>query len=107
MSAYRAEVSALASWCQDNNLLLNVSKTKELIVDHRKLQGGGDTPIYTEGTEVETVGWFLGINISEDLTFSHHVDVVIKTVKQQLLFLHRLRFSMDSVDAPAKYSVWL
>jgi hypothetical protein len=32
-TAYREEVRDLAVWCQDNNLSLNVSKTKELIVD--------------------------------------------------------------------------
>jgi hypothetical protein len=26
-------------WCQDKNLSLNVSKTKELIVDYRKRRG--------------------------------------------------------------------
>jgi hypothetical protein len=29
-------VVVLAVWCQDNNLSLNVSKTKELIMDYRK-----------------------------------------------------------------------
>jgi hypothetical protein len=32
------EVIELAVWCQDNNLSLNVSKTKELIVDYRKIR---------------------------------------------------------------------
>ena len=35
-TAYRAEVRDLAVWCQDNNLSLNVSKIKELVVDYRK-----------------------------------------------------------------------
>ena len=34
--AYREEVRDLAVWCQDNNLSLNVIKTKERIVDYRK-----------------------------------------------------------------------
>ena len=34
--AYREEVRDLAVWCQDNSLSLNVSKTKQLIVDYRK-----------------------------------------------------------------------
>jgi hypothetical protein len=34
-TAYREEVRYLAVWCQDNNLSLNVSKTKEKIVDYR------------------------------------------------------------------------
>ena len=33
MSAYREEVRDLAGWCQNNNLSLNVTKTKE---DYRK-----------------------------------------------------------------------
>jgi hypothetical protein len=35
-SAYREEVSDLAVWCWSNNLSLNISKTKELIMDYRK-----------------------------------------------------------------------
>ena len=33
---FREEVRELAVWCLDNNLSLNVSKTKELIVDYIK-----------------------------------------------------------------------
>jgi hypothetical protein len=35
--AYR-EVRDLAVWCQDNNLSLNTIKTKEMIVDYRKMR---------------------------------------------------------------------
>jgi hypothetical protein len=38
MRAYREEVRALAEWCQENNLSINVNKTKEQIVDFRKQQ---------------------------------------------------------------------
>ena len=37
-TAYREEVRALAEWCQENNLSLNVNKKKELIVDFRRQQ---------------------------------------------------------------------
>lgn len=39
-------------WCWDN-LLIKITKTKELIVEYRRLQGGGHTPADIEGTEVE------------------------------------------------------
>ena len=32
-TAYREEVRALRVWCQENNLSLNVNKTKEMFVD--------------------------------------------------------------------------
>ena len=35
-TAYWEEVRDLAVWCQDNNLSLNVIKTKDMIVDYRK-----------------------------------------------------------------------
>ena len=35
-TAYWKEIRDLAVWCQDNNLSLNVIKTKEMIVDYRK-----------------------------------------------------------------------
>jgi hypothetical protein len=35
-TAYMEEVRALRVWCQENNLSLNVNKTKEMIVDFRK-----------------------------------------------------------------------
>ncbi|KAI3359758.1 hypothetical protein L3Q82_014131, partial [Scortum barcoo] len=40
-TAYSEEVRALTRWCQNNNLQLNVSKTKELIVDFRRRQREG------------------------------------------------------------------
>ena len=35
-SAYRGEVERLAGWCSENDLELNVSKTKEMVFDFRK-----------------------------------------------------------------------
>ena len=35
-SNYREEALKLVSWCDENNLELNVSKTKEMIIDFRK-----------------------------------------------------------------------
>ncbi len=54
-AAYLDEVERLTSWCQDNCLFLNVSKTKELIVDFRKRQQRPYTPLMISGTPVERV----------------------------------------------------
>ena len=43
-TAYREETRDLAVWCQDNNLSLNMSKTKELIVDYRQDMAGQTGP---------------------------------------------------------------
>jgi hypothetical protein len=35
-TVYREKIRDLAVWCQDNNLSINISKTKELIVVYRR-----------------------------------------------------------------------
>ncbi|CDQ59137.1 unnamed protein product [Oncorhynchus mykiss] len=49
-TAYWEEAGDLAVWCQDNNLSLNVSKTKELIMDYRKRRAE-QAPINIDGAE--------------------------------------------------------
>ena len=36
---YRNEIENLVNWCGNNNLSLNVSKTKEIVIDFRKRKG--------------------------------------------------------------------
>ena len=45
---------ALGVWCQENNISLNVNKTKEMIMDFRKQQREHPT-IHIDGTVVEKV----------------------------------------------------
>ncbi len=85
-TAYLDEVERLTSWCQDNCLSLNVSKTKELIVDFRKRQQRPYTPLMISWTPVERVSSFkyLGVNISEDLTWTAHIQTQVKKARQRL-----------------------
>ncbi len=77
----------------DNCLSLNVSKTKELIVDFRKRQQQPYTPLMISGTPVERVSSFkyLGVNISEDLTWTTHIQTQVKKARQRLYHLRQLR----------------
>jgi hypothetical protein len=70
-TAYREEIRDLAVWCQDNNLSLNVSKTKELIVDYRKRRAE-HAPIHIDGAVVDQV------HITKDLSWSKHTNTVVK-----------------------------
>ncbi len=78
------------------SLSLNVRNTKELIVDFRKRQQRPYT-LMISGTPVERVSSFkyLGVNISEDLTWTTHIQTQIKKVllSLQYTFLHILLFS--------------
>jgi hypothetical protein len=84
-TAYKGEVRELAVWCQDNNLSLNVSKTKELIIDYRKRRDE-QAPINIEGAVVERVESFkfLGVHITNTLSWSKHTKTVTKRARQHL-----------------------
>ncbi len=51
---YRSEVSRLAGWCSDKNLSLNVEKTKEIVVDFRRVHSL-HAPLTINGATVERV----------------------------------------------------
>ncbi|KAK1805630.1 hypothetical protein P4O66_019905, partial [Electrophorus voltai] len=91
--AYQEEIKHLENWCQGNNLLLNVSKTKELIVDCSKKQARHYQPVRISGTTVERVDNFryLGVQISQDLSWSRHTNSLAKKARQRLYHLRRLR----------------
>ena len=61
-TAYREEVRDLTMWCQDNNLFLNVVKTKEMIVDYRKMRTE-HVPILINAAVVEQIESFKFLGI--------------------------------------------
>ena len=95
-TAYREEVRDLAVLCQNNNLTLNIIKTKEMIVDYGKRRTE-HTPILIDGAVVEQVESFkfLGVHINK-LEWSRHTKTVVKRAQQSLFPLRKLkRFGMD------------
>ena len=91
-TSYREEVRDLAELCQENNLSLNVNKTKELIVDFRRQQRE-HPPIHIDGTAVEKVKSlkFLSVHITDHLKWSTHTDSVVKKALLRLFNLRRLK----------------
>ena len=91
-TAYRDEVRNLIMWCRRNNLSLNVGQSKELIIDFKKNKPT-HTPVYINNSPVEIVNTFkfLGIHISDSLSWSFHISCAIKKAHQRLYFLRCLK----------------
>lgn len=87
-TSYREEVARLLAQCQDNNLSLNLAKTKEMIIDPRRRRKEQHTPLHIGETEVERMDTckFLGAHISEDLTWSHRTHQLLKKSQLRLYF---------------------
>lgn len=87
-SAYRDEVERLCVWCGDNNLVLNTSKTKELVVDYRRKKADLQ-PLYISGDCVERAAAFnfLGVTVEEDQTWSANTTALVKKAQERMYFL--------------------
>ena len=82
-TAYREEVRDLAGWCQSNNLILNIIKTKEIIVDYRK-RSTEHVPILIDGAVVEQVESFKFLGVTNKLSWSKYTKTVVKKARQSL-----------------------
>jgi hypothetical protein len=89
-TANREEVSDLVVWCQDNNLSLNVTKTKKLIVNYRKWRAE-NALIHIDGAVVVARYKFLCVHTTKEITWPKHTNTVVKKVRQCLLPLRRLK----------------
>jgi hypothetical protein len=91
-NAYREEVQRVVDWCSENDLELNVIKTKEVVIDPRRKKDP-ILPLEINGQVVEQVSSFkfLGTTISEDLKWDSNTTSIIKKCQQRLHFLRQLR----------------
>ncbi|CAM4448206.1 unnamed protein product [Leuciscus chuanchicus] len=86
---YREEVRQLVDWCNRNNLLLNVDKTKEIIVDFRRKQHS-HTPLLINNTVVELVSStkLLGVQITETPETTTRVQISTSSISPYSITEH-------------------
>ena len=70
-------------WCEANNLTVNISKTKELVVDFRR-KAVQHLPLSINGQIVERVASFpfLGTTIHESLTWDLNTNLKVSKCHQ-------------------------
>ena len=90
--SYENEVQSFSDWCDSHYLDLNVTKTKEMIVDFKREQTDIPT-LFINGQEVERVTEYnyLGSVIDNKLTFNSNADKIHKKCRQRLYILYSLR----------------
>lgn len=97
ISNYKLQIEHTVLWCNEQNLFLNVTKTKELIFDFRK--NPAHEQIQINGDDVEECESFkyLGVIIDKNLNWSEHARYVISKCRQRLYLLYVLKsFNVNS-----------
>ena len=87
------------NWCEENNMRLNVDKTKELLIYYGKTPL--DIPNITIGGKViEKVTSFklLGVIFNDNLTWNDHISMLCTKASQRLYFVILLKRAGVSCD---------
>ena len=89
---YRLEVNRFVDWCDANFLLLNVKKTKEMIIDFRTKNVTSHDALIIQNESVEQVKEYkyLGTIIDDQLKFEINANKVYKKANMRLFFLRKL-----------------
>uniref|UniRef100_A0A8C7Y9D2 Reverse transcriptase domain-containing protein n=1 Tax=Oryzias sinensis TaxID=183150 RepID=A0A8C7Y9D2_9TELE len=91
-SAYRDLVHSITIYGEDNDLVLNVEKTKEVILDYRR-KAPPHQPLIINGTVVERTDChrFLGLQITNSLSWKKNTVATVKKAQQRLYFIRMLK----------------
>jgi gmma-aminobutyric acid receptor subunit gamma len=89
---YRTLVDGFVEWSEQNHLRLNISKTREMVIDFRRKKIPS-RPLKVKGEVVEEVEdyKYLGVVIGNRLDWASNTDAVCKKGMSRLYFLRKLR----------------
>ncbi|KAK7895274.1 hypothetical protein WMY93_020599 [Mugilogobius chulae] len=90
---YRGLTQDFVDWCQQNHLLLNAGKTKEMVVDFRRRHSIAPPPVNIQGRDIERVDSYkyLGVHLNNKLDWTHNTDALYRKGQSRLYLLRRLR----------------
>lgn len=105
--AYRDELRNLTAWCSNNNLILNIKKTKEIVVDFSKTKTIDLSPVFINGVAVERVTSFkfLGLNITEDFSWTTHSKGTATSLFSFLIQKHLVNFYRCAGESVLTYCI--
>ena len=79
ISRFQNAVDLIVRWSRSNKLQLNVDKSKELIIDFKRIrQSLVPIPINDKDLDYVTEIKILGLNISNNLLWNNHISDMIK-----------------------------
>ena len=90
LADFQADINTIHSWFVSNHLSANASKTKAMVISTKK-NPYSDMQLYLDNQVIERVSSakFLGILISDSLSWSLYIDHICKKARRIIGFIHR------------------
>ena len=93
------QLTQVEQWCSENHQLLNVDKTKMMLVVRRPLEGEISLPVRRENCVK-----VLGVHLSDKLDWKAHISEVTKRASQRLHIIRTLRPHTTSIELHEIYN---
>ena len=105
---YIHALNAFVNWCESNFLELNVDKTKEMVIDFRKVKTDPD-PVILKGKSVERVHSYkyLGTVLDDTLSWSENTMSIVSKTNTRIYCLRKLHSSMLGQTCSSCFSLQL
>ncbi|CAM4273985.1 unnamed protein product [Leuciscus chuanchicus] len=90
-TACKEETELLEAWCKQTSETSNIKR--QIIVDYRKSNHLGHSPLNINGEAVERVNnfKFLGVTVSEDLSWGSSITSAVGNAQRRLFFLRKMK----------------
>ena len=90
-TALQADINTLSKWVSANNFTLNAAKCKYMIISRLRRNSVPAPPITLNGQPLEKVSSYryLGVTISNDLSWNTHIDEISKEARRIVGLLYR------------------
>jgi len=95
LTALQSDLNLISDWLSNNLLTMNVNKTKLMIISRKRPTTSNSSLhpacVYVNGSPLEVVKCFkyLGVWISDDLSWSLHIESVCSRARRLLGFMYR------------------
>ena len=96
LSTLQSELNSLSEWFRNNDLILNIKKTKAMLFSSGKRLSSFDSDTFnlvSNGTSIEYTGCmkYLGIILDPTLSWHEHIDYIATRINSRLGLLCRVR----------------
>ena len=90
---YFSEINRIAQQCTDLDLLLNASKTKEMLFSTRRDKPASE-PLILNGTEISFCSSvkYLGVEVDDRLRFEDHIENIVTKANQRMYIVRNFLY---------------